>query len=815
MTTKSCKYNLITIALCFIISVTLAVLIFAKLQIYPGGKFTILTFDLAAQHLPFITSLRYIGNKDCSVLFSMLGGLGVNNLAQFSYYMISPFYLLTTFIPLESLPDAIYFITIIRLGLCSVSFCTYVLYGLRHHNDRCIVILLSTAYALSSYNIFYSMCVNFFDVIILLPILLIGIEKILRGERGTLYITVLTLSLYCNYYIAYMAGLFLCMYLVYRLMVFEKSFRECIRSVLSFSIMSVLSLGLSMPLLLPTLRYMAMGKITEKAETVESIIRVTPLRIIRNLFPCGEFFALDGGAPQLYCSIITIVLIMLFFISNNITRNRKVAALVIFSIYFLSFMITPLDRIWHGFRDPECFPARYAFTCVCFMLIIACESLDSDIFVKIRNKMTKTKTVYAFISVFVFLGLYFNGTTALMDANNTSSYIQYDKYKMDIHAINAVLNDVDDSTLYRTISTNSVSALDSFLFGYNGVEMFSSAYNGTLHDYLKRMGLRCVDQTLRTTGITPPVESILGVKYLIGTKSSSYGFEYYSGNNPYVLYRNPYALPIGYMAYPSAGSHAVDGNPFVAQEQLISGLLGRKTSLYIPNDISVIGKEGKEYARSSAIDCMIKQDGPVYVFFPPGSCKEKDEFDIDTRATVYNRLTVRREESILTVNGKDRYDFIEKKSSKCVYIGDYKRGDVLSLIVYSTTYYKDPLIMTLNTGAYISAMEEMAAHPLNITSHRNGIIEGTVTGIPGKTLILSIPYMDGYRIFIDGQKTAYACYNPAMISIDIPNGVHNIRISYLPPGLNAGCTIGMLSTVLLILYILKQKHTIAKQRTHA
>lgn len=792
------KNYIITLTSCFILTAVLAVLIFAKLRIYPGGKFTILTFDLAAQHLPFITSLRYIGSKDSSIMFSMLGGLGINNLSQFSYYMISPFYLFTTFVPLESLPDAIYFITIIRLGLCSVSFCTYVLYGLRHHNDRYIVVLLSTAYALSSYNVFYSMCVNFFDVIILLPVMLIGIEELIRGKKGGLYVITLTLSLYCNYYIAYMSGIFLCFYLIYRLIALGRNRNEFIGRIRSFICLSVLSLGLSMPLLFPTLKYMTMGKLTETADHTTTVLRVTPIRILRNILPAGEFFARDGGAPQLYCTVLAIILIIVFFTAKNIRRKEKIAAATVFSVYFISFMLTPIDRIWHGFRDPECFPARYAFTCICFMLVIAIRALETDSLENIRVKTCRKKTLAISLSTLVLSGLYINGTSAIMEANHNSFYLLHDSYINIVTDISRSLAGISDPDLFRTVSANPFSSIDGLMFGYNDVGMFSSAYNSELHGYFKSMGLRSVDQTLKTDGITPVMESILAVKYRIGSEGSFYNSEYVAGDNPRAVYKNPDALPIGYLADISSTPIEDGEDPFINQDNLISRLLGQKTTIYQSNDIFVNDVPDREYARSSAIECDILHDGPVYVYFPPGSAADKELYDINTTITVYNWDYVRKAESIVAVNGNAAYSFNEDRCSKIVYIGDYKQGDRIILQACSTAYYKDPIIVTMDVAEYKHAVRKLSIHPLTVTSHGAGIIEGTVTGVPGKSLVISLPYMSGYNIIVDGKKTAYGCYNPAMISVNIPEGDHNIRISYQPPGLMAGCVIGIFSLALLL-----------------
>ncbi len=100
------KANVVLILLSFVITLTVAALAYAKLHIYPGGKYTLLTYDLANQYLPFICSLRYVGTGDCSLFFSMFGGLGTNYIANIAYYMANPINWRTVLVPREQIPDS-------------------------------------------------------------------------------------------------------------------------------------------------------------------------------------------------------------------------------------------------------------------------------------------------------------------------------------------------------------------------------------------------------------------------------------------------------------------------------------------------------------------------------------------------------------------------------------------------------------------------------------------------------------------------------------------------------------------------------------
>ncbi len=791
---KNPPKKLLTAFICFFITTVLSALIFATLQIYPGGKYTLLTYDLAMHDLPYIASLRYLGHGDSSFWYSMMGGLGGSYVASYAYYIACPLNLLTVFVPLEYMPHAIYILTLLKLGCCSFTFCLYILYGIRHSSHRYMIILISVSYGLSSYNMFYSLNLMWLDALVLLPLILIGVEELIHGKVGAVYVFSLTASLYVDYYITYMSGIFVCLYLIYRLTILNIGIDKCKRTVSYFVLLSFVSLGLSMPLLLPALKYMAIGA-TSDIPPIAHIIRVTPLRVIRNMFPFGEFYILNEGPPQLFCATLTLILIIIFFLSAQVSVKEKISTLGVFLVYFISFLLAPLDRIWHGFREPTCMPARYAFTCVCFMLIIACRALETDTFSSFEEKITgRVKMIRPLIFTIVLAELFINGSTAIMELNNNSSYKSYDKYISEITHFSSALENLDDDGLYRIASVRYLTSADGFLFGYNDISYFSSAYDAALHDFLNRMGFFNRRHNVTDQGITPVTAGILGVKYVMGCESDYYDVIPVTGSEPYALFSNPHALPIGYLVDAQPVGYPDSDNPFSNQESVISSMLGKKVGLFEPIPYQLTENSEQNYSRSTLIEAVVANDGPIYMYHPlAGKPAGDPASDTEYRCVV---------------NDSDVFDFMKVEHPFCIYIGKYKKGDHLTVRSYSTTYYGNPYMVTMNPDTYRQVMGELAQHPFGVTSHNNAVIEGKITGIPGKKLAISLPYLEGYKVFTDGKRSEYEYYNPAMISVNIPKGEHIVRIEYTSPGRKAGTVIGISSLLLFIMWIV-----ICKRRT--
>ena len=73
-------------------------------------------------------------------------------------------------------------------------------------------IVFSAMFALSSFIIGYYFNLMWLDSIAMLPLIMMGIERIVNGKSGKLFCLSLFYGLFCNYYIGFMLCLFSCLY---------------------------------------------------------------------------------------------------------------------------------------------------------------------------------------------------------------------------------------------------------------------------------------------------------------------------------------------------------------------------------------------------------------------------------------------------------------------------------------------------------------------------------------------------------------------------------------------------------------------------
>ena len=158
---------------------------FAVNLVYPFGDHGVLIIDSLHQYLPFFTEFheKLVNNE--SFLYSMGGGLGINFWATIAYYLASPMNFLLVLFPKRNMMDVMALFIVLKLGLCGCTFSWYLAY--KEKGKSYFPVLFGTMYALSSFMIGYYFNLMWFDSIAMLPLVMLGIERIVKGGNGKMF----------------------------------------------------------------------------------------------------------------------------------------------------------------------------------------------------------------------------------------------------------------------------------------------------------------------------------------------------------------------------------------------------------------------------------------------------------------------------------------------------------------------------------------------------------------------------------------------------------------------------------------------------
>ena len=203
----------------FFVPVLVMICIFVQRGIFPFGERCFLRTDMYHQYAPFFSEFQYKLRTGGSLLYSWDVGMGVNFAALYAYYLASPLNWLILLCPKKFIIEFMTIMIVLKIGLSGLSFAWY----LKKHSQNCIlgVGFFGIFYALSGYMAAYSWNIMWLDCILLFPLIVYGLERLVKEQKGMLYCVTLGLSILSNYYISIMTCLFLVLYFI-ALLIMEK-----------------------------------------------------------------------------------------------------------------------------------------------------------------------------------------------------------------------------------------------------------------------------------------------------------------------------------------------------------------------------------------------------------------------------------------------------------------------------------------------------------------------------------------------------------------------------------------------------------------
>ena len=203
----------------FLVPVLSMLTIFIIRKIFPFGEESFLHIDMYHQYFPFLVEFYHKLKSGESLFYSWNTGIGSNFIALYVYYLASPFNWLCVLFPEHLLMEFQSYMAIIKIGLCGLSFTYYI----RNHfkTDSWSIILFSVFYALSGYMAAYNWNVMWLDCIAIAPIIILGLEKLVKEGTCKLYCLSLAFAILSNYYISIMLCIFLVLYFI--VLLIEKS----------------------------------------------------------------------------------------------------------------------------------------------------------------------------------------------------------------------------------------------------------------------------------------------------------------------------------------------------------------------------------------------------------------------------------------------------------------------------------------------------------------------------------------------------------------------------------------------------------------
>ena len=605
---------------------------YAVFGVHPFGDESVLVLDLNGQYVYYHENMRDILHGDGSPFISWSRNLSGEIMGIYAYYLASPFVFIVMLLPRSMITESLLIMQLCKVGTAAVTFCWYLQASRR--SKPLTAMIFSVMYALMAYMIVQLMNPMWLDGLIYLPVICRGIEKLIDEKRMLPFIIPLALMFMAHFYIGWMIAIFtgfyfFCYYFSIR-QDSRFSFRHFVLSGLRYVSGGIIAAVCASWVLIPLYFSLKLGKFEFTDPKFEWKTQFDFIDFFRNLLPNMYDTCRPEGSPVVYCGVITLILLPLYFMNRRITLRRKIGTGLILLALILSMYVSNIDIAWHGFQVPNWLPYRYSFMLSFILLVAAAEAFDnirgirigqiggvmfglivyilmidkqklenanvitaiwySILFTSVyclilycyRKQKSVTLGVTISLAIFLTAEMFCSTLYTLVAIDEDVTYSKYSGYNDYITLGRDTVQKIyeKDSGLYRIESDYHRTVNDAMAFGSFGISHSSSTLNAKPIQFLRKLGFSYGGHYIKYKGATYVSDAVLGIKYVMEksnvgddekiAESKSYDkllLTNSDGKYIFDVYENPYALPIAFMADNAAAECELSSNDYPFDNQ--------------------------------------------------------------------------------------------------------------------------------------------------------------------------------------------------------------------------------------------------------
>ena len=842
---------------CFGLPAFIMLAVYFGRGVYPIGDHSALVLDLNAQYIYYYEAFRQAILEGKSLLYSWSQSLSGEMIGIFGYYLASPFMVIYLLFPKEAIVEALLVVTILKAGTLGVTFAVFARKSFRLEGMKLLIV--SSFYALCAYAVVHAMNPMWIDAVILLPLIALGIMRLVDERRFVLMFVTLTLALLVNYYIGYMLCILSIFFFLYYYFARprEGGFRAFALSALRFAGVGILCAAASMVILLPVYHSLMLGKYEFTRPDYSLSLRYPLFNLLPKLLMDSYDSVNVQGLPMVYCGLASLLLLPCFFLSPSIPIRKKVATGGLYLAVFAIMNISILDIALHLFRIPNWLNCRYAFFFSFILLMAVAEALQhlDDL---PRDKLIKTYLAELFLVVLIqlsqlsyidnftciwlsilFLSVYallfgislnpakretmLRAVAFVMVAELTlntaltlqsiheevyySSRSSYTDFMAESRPVVEAVQEMDDG-FYRMEKTYHRTVNDPMALGFAGLSHSTSTLNAKALSFIRSLGYSQREHWSRYVENSVVADSLLGFKYILSkTPLANDCYEEVMTMGDITVYRNPYSLPIVFAANERFADAVVSSSNAISyQNQLLSALAGEEYTEYF-SPITTVNRETSGLDESSY--------GTHRKFTATGSSgKITFTFTMPSSGALYTCMTSDYTNACtLSVNGESRGEILGHETTSVFPLGTFEEGDTVTVTLTTTvaeTYLRSAsnYFYVLNMDAFEAAYETLSAGGLQIENRTETYLYGTMNVADERACVYtSIPYEGGWTVRVDGEPVEVFCAANAVIAFNITAGTHTVEMRYCPPGLIPGAIVsGAALVVFAALVAVRRRH---------
>ncbi|KRL05795.1 YfhO family protein [Liquorilactobacillus oeni] len=850
--------------------------------IQPFGNYTMSNGDMTNQYLALISYFRENFNHLSSLLYSYQLSLGGSFFPVWTYYLFSPINLFAKLFPSEQMPFFYEINALFNVGLSGLTM-ALLLYNSTYLNARVrysdrtrkiYIAVFSTAFSLMNFFFMYYRCIFWFNSIALMPLIILGFERMLDNKGNVLYWASLSFAIISNYYIGIMLVLYLFILSIFWLIrefLIGKDTVVILKNSVKLLLMTLFSLMISAMVLIPSI--ISQNSVSKVPFNYKFEYLYKPIQIIGALFSQSK----EQNTPIIYsCLLVTILLFC--YLRNRLTSSLDRGLTISFLVVLLaSTWLNTLYMMWHAFTMPNGFPNRESF-CVVFTLVVigyqtlgmiynqkdkairipfwlllfallAVVQLQSGKVLSGVNflinlggmalfclliwlvKLGKKPLIVAWLILgFVLADIIFSNFQVLRKSALSSTQSQ--AYATVVKQTNRALKKLHqkDDSFYRLGSATEMNANDPLQFNYRGISNYVSQQSTENTNFLSAAGYYQKHGWIRwaryNNGSTLFMDSILGIKYVLAANGNDFNQALEKTNNALKAQNTKPALQYKH-------SYFRDGSISVY-----------KNETYFPLAFPVNEKINQFKLSYDSLGNPFEEQNELWkaMFSARTALYSTQRYqkqitpksaDIKVRASksglVYLYLPTNQWEMNIPgvkvwTNGKYTTTLFKNAEAEngIICLGKFQKGDIVQIKlepVNNNSIKKVQLLMPLvavERTALLKQVRQQVSKQVKVVKLKgNQIVFKTNAQFKGGKIFLSVPYDKGWSTNI-GSKTLISKAAGHLMTVSVPAGRHRVFLKYEVAGLRSGILISLLGLVLAVVtsgffYFQKLKRTSSRK----
>lgn len=826
----------------FLIPFTIVIVIWSLLGVAPFGDNNLLASDLGSQYLPFLNNFKRFVEEGTLTFYSFTNGIGDTIFPLSSYYLLSPFNILALFFSYEELPMAIVWIITLKITCIGGSMFYYL--KKTYTDVSAFTWIFSTAFSLCGFVAAYSINFMWLDILILLPLLAIGLQKLWYEKKVTLYVAILFLSIFTNYYMGYMVCIFAVGYSIY--LYIKQSAAPSIKGFIQegkiFFISSLFS-GISTSfILLPALEGMLQTKKTDfNLSTFMPLPKFGPSFFSQFGIGTVDFDLRLSHLPTVFSGILILLLFLTYFMLDSIPKKEKKLTLFLVLFLFASFWLELINTIWHMFQSPAGFPYRNTFI---FSFLIIKFAYEAFLRLKDGEKLPlKAPIVYTLClgAGYIFLGFFyqefvlsysyaaisllliwlyyylFNHRKMNEEQHPQKKYVSIllcllvfvelgGNYWISLKAIPfgdqsafertykeqeqalAIIEGEDLFRIKQTIVSEDAGYAeknngynDSILYGYAGISSYTSTLHSETQDSLNALGLyQKNDRRIGYVDDSQVVNFLLNVPYQLSPTENNFR-ETVDTVGKTTIYKNNEAIGMGFLV-PQEFSEVdlITDKPLKNQEELLQAIKSNPDNYF--KTTKKISEQVAEDKKSYELNMTPTADGEVYFHLPKMRWSSIESF---------------------TINGKVIKPNVYIKTNQLFNLGYFKKDEPIQLVLTSKKKLKlqSMELATLDQAAFDSLVDTQKQKAIDLRWTKKGELFGNISVKQEKQLLyLSVPYDENWLIKANGEKVEQVKVVGNLMAIPLKEGTYSIAMVYQSVSFYTGGLITLSTLVGFVLF---------------